>query len=183
MLNPSRSRNYPGDWAAWACAINNTYADHSLWRDNNHRHPAEAKSLEAAQQAEALWPKPIANSASGKAASQLRLAESHQTGCKMSLPPLLPSYIKIFCPRLHFPSSRGTQRPPSLIIFQIFFLVGDDATPWSTVVQGPARIWPSDLVMLYASVSPSIRWAWHTLVSEKRSGLCSTVSVVLYHIG
>jgi len=83
ILNPSRSRNSPGDGAAQACTINNTDMDHSSQRDKNHRHSAEAEALEATP-----WPEPIENSASGCAPSQL--PPEHDSALEVQAAPKTP---------------------------------------------------------------------------------------------
>lgn len=139
MQNPSRSRNYPDDWTAQGCTINNPCVDHSLQRDKNHRQPAEAESLEPTHQAGAPWPEPMANNAPGSAASQLHPAAPQKLPARH--PSLLYQATLIFPPLSH--SAQSLQ--PKNFPFFFFF-------PWWEMRQCLDLQMPKDLVIWSSSL-------------------------------
>lgn len=129
MLNPSRSRNYPDDWTAQGCTINNTCGP-QLTKRQKPQAPSWGRAFGANP-----WGWSSLAWAHGKQCSrQCCVTASSCSPTKLAArhPSLLYQATLNFLPR--FPLNHSSQNPQSQIFF--FFLVGDEAMPWSTDVQG-----------------------------------------------
>lgn len=147
MLNPSRSRNYPDDWTAQGCTINNTCGP-QLTKRQKPQAPSWGRAFGANP-----WGWSSLAWAHGKQCSrQCCVTASSCSPTKLAArhPSLLYQTTLNFLPQ--FPLSHSSQSPQS----QIFFFSG--GRRGNALIYRCPRIWWSD-----PAACSSVRWVWHTV--------------------